>query len=77
MNSDILKGKWTEMKGQLQRKWGKLSDSDYDEIAGNVDVLVGRLQQRYGYQRERAEREVHDVIKQLAAESAGGGPGRV
>jgi uncharacterized protein YjbJ (UPF0337 family) len=77
MNSDILKGKWTEMKGQLQRKWGRLSDSDYDEIAGNVDVLVGRLQQRYGYQKERAEREVHDVIKQLANENAGGRPGRV
>ncbi len=60
MNQDIIKGKWKELKGTVRAKWGKLTDSDYDEIAGNKDKLVGRLQQRYGYQRDQAEREVRE-----------------
>ncbi len=62
MNQDIIKGKWKELKGTVRAKWGKLTDSDYEEIAGNKDKLVGRLQQRYGYQREQAEREVQDLF---------------
>ncbi len=60
MNQDIIKGKWKELKGTLREKWGKLTDSDYEEIAGNKDKLIGRLQQRYGYQRDQAEREVRE-----------------
>lgn len=62
MNQDIVKGKWKELKGTMRAKWGKLTDSDYEEIAGNKDKLVGRLQQRYGYEREQAEREVQGLI---------------
>lgn len=60
MNEDIIKGKWKQLKGALRAQWGKLTDSDYEEIAGNKDKLVGRLQERYGYQRDQAEREVRD-----------------
>jgi len=52
MNTDIVKGKWAEIRGALRQKWGKLTDSDYDQIAGNQDRLIGLLQQRYGYERE-------------------------
>jgi uncharacterized protein YjbJ (UPF0337 family) len=64
MNQDIIKGKWKELKGTVRAKWGKLTDSDYEEIAGNKDKLVGRLQQRYGYQREQAEREAQELFDQ-------------
>ncbi len=60
MNTDIIKGHWNELKGALREKWGKLTDSDYEQIAGKKDKLVGLLQQRYGYDKERAEREVDD-----------------
>ncbi len=62
MNQDIIKGKWKELKGTLRAKWGRLTDSDYEEIAGNKDKLVGRLQKRYGYDREQAEREVQALV---------------
>lgn len=62
MNTDIMKGKWTEIRGALRQKWGKLTDSDYEEIAGNKEKLIGRLQQRYGYEREKAEREVQEML---------------
>jgi uncharacterized protein YjbJ (UPF0337 family) len=62
MNWDQVEGKWKEMKGRVREKFGKLTDDDLDVIAGKKDQLVGRLQQRYGYNKEQAEREADDVI---------------
>lgn len=58
MNKDILKGQWRELKGQVKRKWGKLTDDDVDRIDGSYEELLGMLQKHYGYSREEAEREV-------------------
>jgi uncharacterized protein YjbJ (UPF0337 family) len=62
MNWDTLAGKWRELSGTVKTKWGKLTDDDLQMIAGKKDVLVGRLQQRYGFQKDRAEREVDDFL---------------
>lgn len=60
MNADILKGQWHQMKGEVKTQWGKLTDNDLDQIAGQSEKLIGKLQERYGYARDRAEREVRD-----------------
>ena len=62
MNSDILKGKWNQLKGNVKQQWGNLTDNDVARIEGNYDGFVGVLQERYGYTRERAEREVNDYL---------------
>ena len=56
--SDILAGKWSQLKGQIRQQWGELTDDDVDKIAGKRDELIGKLQERYGYERAKAEREV-------------------
>jgi uncharacterized protein YjbJ (UPF0337 family) len=58
MNRDTFKGQWMQLKGQLRRQWGKLTDAEVDQIQGNAEILVGKLQERYGYSREEAEREL-------------------
>jgi uncharacterized protein YjbJ (UPF0337 family) len=63
MNDDILKGKWNQLKGQVKERWGKLTDNDVARIEGNYDQFVGLLQERYGYDRERAEREVDEYVR--------------
>jgi uncharacterized protein YjbJ (UPF0337 family) len=65
MNWDTLKGQWKQMSGQMRSKWGKLTDDDWNFIGGKKDTLVGKLQERYGYQKDEAEREVDDFIKAL------------
>ncbi|MDX2023665.1 MAG: CsbD family protein [Deltaproteobacteria bacterium] len=65
MNWDHVEGKWNEFKGQLRSKWAKLTDDDWNQIGGKKDQLLGRLQQRYGYQRDEAEREVDSFIKSI------------
>lgn len=58
MNNDILQGNWKQLKGQVKEWWGDLTDDDLTKIDGKRDKLVGALQERYGYTKERAEQEV-------------------
>ncbi|HSL47894.1 MAG TPA: CsbD family protein [Candidatus Deferrimicrobiaceae bacterium] len=57
MNKDILAGKWKEMKGRVKEQWGKITDDELDRAEGRAEQMVGLLQQRYGYTREKAEEE--------------------
>ena len=49
MDANILKGKWLQLKGSVREKWGQLTDDDVDKVGGNVERLVGLIQERYGY----------------------------
>lgn len=66
MNADVLKGKWLQLKGKVRSQWGKLTDDELDQINGNSEQLVGLLQERYGYAKDRAEREVNTFIDREA-----------
>jgi uncharacterized protein YjbJ (UPF0337 family) len=58
LNWDQIEGKWKQMTGGMRQKWGKLTDSDFEQIAGNRDKFLGKLQERYGYSKEQAEQEL-------------------
>ncbi|MGH9630833.1 MAG: CsbD family protein [Bryobacteraceae bacterium] len=60
MNWDIAEGNWKQFKGKVKEQWGKLTDDDLDRVGGKRDQLVGRLQERYGYTRDEAEREADE-----------------
>jgi len=62
MNWDSIQGNWKELKGKVRSKWAKLTDDDLEHIAGKKDVLLGRLQQRYGFKKDQAERELDDFL---------------
>jgi uncharacterized protein YjbJ (UPF0337 family) len=63
MNSDQMAGKWKQMKGAAKQKWGKLTDDDLDVIAGKRDMLVGKLQERYGIAKEEAQKRADEWLK--------------
>ena len=60
MNWDTIKGQWMQVNGKVKEKWGKLTDNDLDVVAGKKDQLVGMLQKRYGYAKDKAEKEVDE-----------------
>jgi len=62
VNKDTLKGDWNQMKGEVKRKWGQLTDDELTTAEGDYDKLVGVLQSRYGYARGRAEQELNDFM---------------
>ena len=65
MNKDVLEGQWKELKGKVKAKWAKLTDDDLDYISGKSDQLKGTLQKRYGYEKDKAEKEVDSFLKTL------------
>ncbi|WP_337028276.1 CsbD family protein [Pantoea eucalypti] len=60
MKKDEASGNWKQFKGKMKEKWGKLTDDDMQVIEGKRDQLVGKIQERYGYAKDEAEREVAD-----------------
>ena len=63
MNSDTLSGQWKQLKGAAKVKWAKLTDDDLMRAEESYDKLVGSIQERYGYARERAESEVDSWLE--------------
>jgi uncharacterized protein YjbJ (UPF0337 family) len=61
MNEDTIKGKWKQLKGSMQEKWGKLTNDDLDVAEGNSEYLAGKIQERYGMAREEAK----DAVKEF------------
>ena len=60
MNKDQADGNWKQFKGKVKEKWGKLTDDDLTVVEGKRDQLVGKIQERYGYQKDQAEIELKD-----------------
>ena len=60
MNWDRVEGNWKQLRGSLRERWGKLTDDDLDVIAGHRDQLVGKIQERYGIAKDRAEEQLRE-----------------
>ena len=60
MNWDTIKGDWKQFSGKVKEQWGNLTDDDLTKINGQREQLEGKLQERYGYAKERAKKEVDD-----------------
>lgn len=60
MNLDIVKGNWKKLTGEAKIRWSNLTDDELLNIDGQRDKLCGLLQARYGYAKERAEKEIED-----------------
>ena len=67
MNWDTIKGNWQQLKGEARVKWGKITDNDWEVLAGNKDKLVGKIQEQYGIAKDEAERQVDDHFKTTPA----------
>jgi uncharacterized protein YjbJ (UPF0337 family) len=63
MNTNILEGKWKQLRGGIRERWGELTDDELDQIAGRSDKLAGVLQEKYGYTQEEAERQIEDFLE--------------
>ncbi len=63
MNSDIFAGNWKQFKGEVQKQWGKLTDDQFDQIAGDRNKLIGHIQESYGLAKDEAENQVKEWEK--------------
>lgn len=62
INENILKGRWKEVKGAIQREWGKLTDDELDQAQGNLSELAGTIQKKYGTAQEAVREKLNAMI---------------
>jgi uncharacterized protein YjbJ (UPF0337 family) len=65
MNWDQIEGQWHQVKGSLKSTWGKLTDDDVHLVGGKKEVLVGRLQERYGILKDEAEKQADEWLAKV------------
>ncbi len=65
INQNTVQGKWNEIKGDLQKAWGKLTDDELEKTKGDVKAITGLLQQRYGQSQEGYDKKLADIFKRF------------
>jgi uncharacterized protein YjbJ (UPF0337 family) len=70
MNWDQAVGKWDQVKGEIRSRWAKLTDDDVKMMSAKKDMLVGKIQERYGILKDEAEKQVDDWIGKIGEHRA-------
>ena len=58
MNWDQIEGNLKQLKGNIKRQWGKLTDDQLDVIAGKRERLAGKIQEAYGITKDDVENQL-------------------
>jgi uncharacterized protein YjbJ (UPF0337 family) len=58
MNWERIEGNWRLFKGNIKEQWRKLTHDQIDVIAGDRDLLVGKVQEVYGITLEQTEKQI-------------------
>ena len=68
MNKDIFERKWEQVRGQIRGWWSKFTEADLDKVAGQFEVFIGLLREKYGYSRARAVKEIDQHVGEYDAQ---------
>jgi uncharacterized protein YjbJ (UPF0337 family) len=71
MTVDNIHNKWSILKPNIRKHWGKITEEDLTRISGNPDELINTLRKRYGYGRAQAELEINNWLRQQNQNPAG------
>ncbi len=66
MNDDVVKGKWTEFKGEIQSQWAKLTSDDLEQTKGNLKSIVGIIEQKYGHAKDDVMAKLNEMSGRLS-----------
>ena len=62
INEDMVKGKWLEIKGDVQKTWGKITGDELDKTKGDIKSLAGLVQQKHGENKEQFNKKLSQII---------------
>ncbi len=66
-NWSLIEMTWRQWKGQALDWWDRLTADEWDEIDGDRERLIERLQNKYGWTREETSAEVDSRFKEFGA----------
>ncbi len=65
MNENAISGKWTEIKGEVQKMWGKLTDDELTKTKGDMKAIGGLIQQKYADQHSTYGTKLSDIFNRF------------
>ncbi len=65
MNENTLQGKWREIKGEIRKGWGKLTDDELEQTKGDMTAIGGLIQQRYGDSQDTYKDKLSDIYRRF------------
>jgi uncharacterized protein YjbJ (UPF0337 family) len=65
VTSDRIDCAWHQVKGKVKVHWCKLTEDHLKQLQCHAEQLAGKLQARYGWAREEAERQVKEFRKRM------------
>ena len=64
---DRIQGNWKQLSGGVQHEWGKLTHNDVEQIKGDVEMLAGMIEERYGVTKVAARKQIELWAAKLLA----------
>ncbi len=68
---NMIQGNWKQLQGRIRHEWGKLTHSDVEQVKGDAEVLVGKIQERYGVTEAQARTQIKQWADKMQAQQAG------
>ena len=65
MNQEKFLSVWNSAKGELKQQWGELTDDEIMKIDGHSDKFIAKLQEKYGYTKDEAEKKVDEFVNKF------------
>lgn len=69
MNQSQMAGKWKEIKGEIRKAWGELTDDEVEQTKGNMESISGLIQQKFGLSKEQAAEKLNSVYSKFDAKA--------
>ena len=67
MDRDQIKGRWMQIKGEVKKLYGKLTDDDFKQAEGDLDILTGKIVQQYGEAKDKVRAKLEQIINRIVA----------
>ena len=64
-NKNTIEGKWNEIKGDLHKAWGNLTDDELDKTKGDLKSIAGLLQQKYGQAQDSYHTRISEIFSRF------------
>lgn len=65
LNENKIKGKWLEIKGDIQKAWGKVTNDDLEKTKGDIKSIGGIVQQKVGDAQGVYDKKVKDALQNV------------
>lgn len=66
MNESMVSGKWNEIKGEIQKTWGKITGDELEQTKGDAKAISGLLEQRYGIAKDEASTKLSGIFNKYS-----------